>query len=64
MTRYVDKGTIFPAMDREEWLKSQQEMAATEVKLSAELDDARERYERAKVEFDLALSQARDIGLN
>ena len=51
-------------MDCEEWLKAQQEMAATEVKLSAELDDARERYERAKVEFDLALSQARDIGLN
>ena len=50
-------------MHSEEWLKSQQ-MAAIEAPLAVELNEARERYDRAKAEFDLALSQARDIGLN
>ena len=45
LTPYFDKYRIVPTMDREEWLKSQQEMAAIEVRLAAELDDARERYE-------------------
>jgi hypothetical protein len=48
----------------EDWLERRARHSATEERLTAELDRARERIRMAKVEFNAKVSSAREIGLD
>jgi hypothetical protein len=51
-------------VDYEDWLKRRARYTATEERLSADLDRARERLRRAKEELDASTSAGRETVLN